>query len=49
MAGLILVFTIIAAMAVGILCGVAALHLFFQVVSRQRQEPATMAKAVPAV
>lgn len=49
MAGLILVFTIIVAMAVGILCGVAALHLFFAVMGRQRQEPAAMGKTVPAV
>lgn len=49
MAGLILVFTIIAAMAVGILCGAAALHLFFQFMSRQRQEPAALAKTAPAV
>ena len=49
MAGLILVFTIIAAMTVGILCGVAALHLFFNVMSRQRQEPSALAKTAPAI
>ncbi len=48
MAGLILVFTIFAAMGIGILCGYLALNLFFQVISLQRQEPAAMAASVPA-
>ncbi|HUR36396.1 MAG TPA: hypothetical protein VM009_01175 [Terriglobales bacterium] len=46
---MILVATIIAAMAVGILSGFAALSLFFQVMSRNRQAPAPLAKAVPAI
>ncbi len=49
MSGLILVATIVVAMGVGILCGFAVLNLFFQAISRQRQEPAALAKAIPAV
>lgn len=49
MSGLILVSTIVAAMGVGILSGFAVLNLFFQVMSRNRQGSAPLAKAVPAV
>lgn len=49
MAGLILVFTIIAAMGVGIVCGYLVLNLFFQVISRQRQETSALAKTIAAV
>ncbi|HUS19637.1 MAG TPA: hypothetical protein VMZ25_08295 [Terriglobales bacterium] len=48
MSGLILVFTIFAAMAIGILCGFGALNLFFQLISHNRQSAAPMAVAVPA-
>jgi hypothetical protein len=49
MSGLILVVTIFAAMAVGIISGFAVLNVFFQVMGRSRQTPAPLAKAVPAV
>ena len=48
MSGLILVFTIFAAMGVGIICGFAALNLFFQVLSRNRQSSAPLVAGVPA-
>ncbi len=46
MSGLVLVFTIFAAMGVGILSGYAVLNLFFALMSRNRQSEAPLAKPV---
>jgi hypothetical protein len=48
MSGLVLVFTIFAAMAAGILSGFAVLNLFFAMMSRNRHGEAPLAKPVVA-
>jgi hypothetical protein len=48
MSGLLLVFTIFAAMAVGIASGYAVLNLFFALMSRNCQGEAPLAKPVVA-